>query len=66
MAKKSDHIRIRPEDKKTWKEYCRALGTPSPELFAKIIKSPELKLNERILNELKKQEYELKKKLGRI
>jgi hypothetical protein len=63
MNKKSDHIRIRPEDKKVWGEYCKALGTPSPDLFSKIIKSPELKLNERILAELKKQEEDLKRKL---
>ena len=65
-SKKSDHIRVRPEDKQTWKEYCKALGIPSPDMFSKVMKSPELKLNERILNELKKQEMELKRKLGRI
>ena len=65
MVKKSDHIRIRPEDKKVWKEYCKALGTPSPGLFHKVLTSPQLKINERILEELKKQEAELKRKLGR-
>lgn len=65
-AKKSDHIRVRPEDKKTWKEYCKALGTPSPELFKKVMNSPQLKLNDRILTELKRQEQDLKRKLGRL
>lgn len=63
MNKKSDHIRIRPEDKKLWAEYCRALGTPSPDLFSKIIKSKEINLNERVLVELRKQEEEIKRKL---
>lgn len=62
--KKSDHIRVRPNDKQTWKEYCKALGTPSPELFSKIMKSPQLKLNQRVLEELKKKEDNFKRKLS--
>lgn len=64
MAKKSsDHIRIRTEDKKEWGQYCKALGTPSPDLFHKVMTSPHIKLNEKILEELKKNEEELKKKI---
>jgi len=64
MAKNSGHIRIRYEDKKIWKEYCRALGEPSPELFSKIIKSKELNLNQRIINEYQKKQTELRRKLN--
>ncbi len=64
MAKKSDHIRIRPNDKKTWKEYCDILGEKSPDLFNKIINSKELKLNDRILQELQKKEEILKRRAG--
>lgn len=62
--KKSDHIRVRIEDKKKWKNYCRALGTPSPDLFKKVMTSPNLDLNQRVLEELKKQEEDLKRKLS--
>lgn len=61
--KKSDHIRIRGTDKKTWLEYCKALKTNSPELFHKMMHSPNLKLNEKVLEELKKQEREIERKI---
>jgi len=56
MRKRTTHIRIRPEDSKIWKEYCNILGERSPDLFGKILKSPEIKMNERILNELAKKQ----------
>lgn len=64
MAKKSDHIRVRPIDKKSWKEWCKTLGTTSPDLFNKVMTSPNLKLNERMLEELRKKEEVLKRRLG--
>ena len=62
--KKSDHIRVRIEDKKKWNEYCKALGTPSPELFKKVMHSPKLDLNQKMIEELQKKEADLKRKLG--
>jgi len=62
--KKSDHIRIRVEDKEKWTEYCKALGTPSPDLFKKIMHSPKLDLNKKMLEELQLKEANLKRKLG--
>lgn len=64
--KKSDHIRVRPEDKKTWRDFCKALGTPSPELFKRVMTSPNLDLNKRVIEELQKKEEALKRKLGFI
>lgn len=63
MKKNSLHIRIKQEDGKVWKEYCKTLGESSPSLFSKIIKSKELNLNDRILNELKKKEMQMKRRL---
>lgn len=63
-SKKSDHIRVRIEDKKKWGEYCKALGTPSPDLFSKVMHSPKLEIDKKILEELQKQEEALKRKLG--
>jgi hypothetical protein len=63
MTKQTKFIRIRPEDSFTWREYCKALGSPSPDLFSKIINSKELNLNQRVLNEIKKKQEELKKSL---
>lgn len=63
-SKKSDHIRVRMDDKKKWNDYCKALGTPSPDLFKKVLTSPKLDLNKRVLEELQKKEMELKRKMG--
>lgn len=60
--KKSDHIRVRPIDKKLWKEYCSALGKNSPDLFNKIMTSEKLDLNKKMLEELRKKEEVLKRK----
>lgn len=64
MVKKSDHIRIRPEDKKKWAAYCEALGVKSPDLFSKIMKSERIKLNQRIAEELNKKREDFIKKLS--
>lgn len=66
MKKNSVHIRVKQEDAKTWKEYCKALGEPSPKLFSKVIKSKEVRLDERIMNEYKKKEMELKRRLMKL
>lgn len=64
MAKKSDHIRVRPEDKAVWSKYCKDLSLPSPDLFKKVMNSENLKLNEKILQELRKKEEDLRRKLN--
>lgn len=67
MKKKhTSHIRIDLLDKPVWKEYCKILGEPSPKLFSKLLKSKELNLNQRVFNEYKRKEMELKKKLSQI
>lgn len=65
MKKNTMHIRIKPDDNHKWKEYCKALGLPSPELFNKILNSKELSLDMRIMNEYKKKEEDLKRKIGK-
>lgn len=63
IKKNTEHIRIKKGDKIIWKEYCKALGESSPKLFSKVIHSQELKLNERILNELKRKQEDINRKL---
>jgi hypothetical protein len=55
----STMIRVKRDDRKIWKEYCETLGENSPNLFNKIIKSSEIKLQERILTELKKKQEKI-------
>lgn len=62
--KKSDHIRVRPIDKRLWKDYCNTLGKNSPDLFHKIMTSEKLDLNKKVLEELKKKEEALKRRAG--
>lgn len=64
MGKISTHIRVMPEDKELWNEFCKSLGARSPELFGKVIKSPKIGLSKRILEELRKKEDTLRKKAG--
>lgn len=64
MVKKSDHIRIMPKDKILWRDYCKALNTTSPNLFSRVIHSPEIKLNDRILKEKQKIDEDLKRRLS--
>lgn len=62
MKKTTRHIRITPEDKLVWKEYCKILGETSPKLFNKIIRSEELELDKRIVKEAEMKTRELKKR----
>lgn len=62
--KNTDHIRIRKGDKLAWKEYCKALGTSSPDLFSKVMQSEKLRLNDKIMEEMRKRDAEMKRKLG--
>lgn len=62
--KNTEHIRIKKTDKILWKDYCSRLGTTSPDLFSKVLKSDTIKLNQKIMEEMKKREQEMKKKLG--
>lgn len=65
MAKKnSTHIRTYKSDKEKWAEMCKTLGTPSPELFNKVMTSENINLNKRVLEELQKKEQALKRKMG--
>ena len=65
MAKKnSTHIRTWKNDKEKFKDYCKALGTTSPELFNKLINSEKVNLNKRVIEELKKKEESLKRRAG--
>lgn len=65
MAKKnSTHIRTYKNDKEKFKEYCKALGKSSPEMFNKLITSEKLNLDKRVLQELRKKEEALRRKAG--
>lgn len=61
---KSTKIRIDIEDAKKWRDYCEATRMPSADLFKKVMKSPKLDIEKRILEEAQKREMELKRKLG--
>jgi hypothetical protein len=56
---KSTQIRVSKQDKDLWKKYCEIVGDSSPKLFNKIIKSKELNLNQRILNEFRKKKQQI-------
>jgi len=49
------HIRIFNEDKEWFRITTKALGIKHPELMNKIIRSPNLDLNEKIKEEIKKK-----------
>lgn len=62
MKRRTTQVRILPEDKSLLDNYCKTLGLSRPTFLNKVLRSNELKLNERVLNEYKKKEEELKKK----
>ena len=64
MVKQSIHIRVRPIDHEVWKNYCDALGEKSPELFNKVMTSEKLRLNEKIIEELRKKEEDVLRKIS--
>lgn len=62
--KNTANIRIYPKEREIWREYCKILGESSPRLFSKVLSSKELNLNQRILNEFKKKEVEVRRRMG--
>lgn len=64
MKKNSTNIRVTLEDQRKWKEYCKTLGETSPGLFKKLMTSPKIELDRRILQEARKKQEEVAKKLN--
>lgn len=66
VKKNSTTIKVRQQDRQTWRDYCNFLGESSPRLFSKVLQSKELNLSKRILDEKKKREEDFKRKAGLI